>query len=320
MMKQLPFILNGLITLSVLLLASCSSTPMAPAPVVERSVNVSPSAPQMTAQPRPAVAPGLQTTTTSAPMTAPTAAPVTAAAPKPIIVDGKTYTVKKGDTLYAIALENGLSYRDLADWNGVSNPSYIQIDQVLRLTPPAGTAAPVSAPSVQALPVIQPGVVVMASYQPAPAAPASPTPAPIAAVTATPATPPAAAPVAPDIVWQWPSKGKLGSSFVEGKTKGIDLLGNMGDAIVSAADGKVVYAGSALKGYGQMLIVKHNDVYLTAYAHNSKLLVKEDQTVKRGQKIAEMGNTESDLGQTKLHFELRRSGKPVDPTKLLPAQ
>ena len=100
----------------------------------------------------------------------------------------------------------------------------------------------------------------------------------------------------------------------------MDIAGKTGDAIAAAADGKVVYAGAALKGYGQLLIVKHSDVYLTAYAHNSKLLVKEDQVVKRGQKIAEMGNTESDDGQTKLHFELRRSGKPVDPVKLLPAQ
>jgi lipoprotein NlpD len=123
-----------------------------------------------------------------------------------------------------------------------------------------------------------------------------------------------------DVVWQWPVKGKISQGFVDGKSKGLDIAGKTGDAIAAAADGKVVYAGAALKGYGQLLIVKHSDVYLTAYAHNSKLLVKEDQVVKRGQKIAEMGNTESDDGQTKLHFELRRSGKPIDPVKLLPAQ
>jgi lipoprotein NlpD len=122
-----------------------------------------------------------------------------------------------------------------------------------------------------------------------------------------------------DLSWQWPARGKT-STFVEGKSKGVDIRGNLGETISAAADGKVVYAGSALKGYGQMLIIKHNDVFLTAYAHNSKLLVREEQQVKRGQKIAEMGNTESDNGQVKLHFELRRSGKPVDPARVLPAQ
>jgi lipoprotein NlpD len=251
--------------------------------------------------------------------TAPTpiAAPVNVVAPKPIYVnDGKNYAVKKGDTLYAIALENGLSYRDLAEWNGITNPSYIQIDQVLRLTAPTNAAAVTAPVLAQPVPVTQPG-----AATPVPVGtPVAAGPAPIAAPTPTLATAPATATPVSDVVWQWPSKGKLGAGFVDGKNKGIDITGNMGDAVVAAADGKVVYAGSALKGYGQMLIVKHSDVYLTAYAHNSKLLVKEDQAVKRGQKIAEMGNSESDNGQTKLHFELRRSGKPVDPLKFLPAQ
>jgi lipoprotein NlpD len=126
--------------------------------------------------------------------------------------------------------------------------------------------------------------------------------------------------VSSDGAWQWPNSGKILQNFVEGKSKGIDIAGKMGDPIVAAGDGKIVYAGAALKGYGQLIIIKHNEVYLTAYAHNSKLLVKENVDVKRGQKIAEMGSTESDNGVVKLHFELRRSGKPVDPSKTLPAQ
>jgi lipoprotein NlpD len=147
------------------------------------------------------------------------------------------------------------------------------------------------------------------------------TPTATPTTTSPTATAPTSAPTTTDgdLTWQWPARGKA-TSYVEGRSKGIDIAGNMGDAIAAAADGKVVYAGSALKGYGQMLVIKHSDVYLTAYAHNSKLLVREEQLVKRGQKIAEMGNSDSENGQIKLHFELRRSGKPVDPTRILPAQ
>lgn len=287
--------------LATLLLAACTSTPMTPAPVVERGITK----PSTVVTARPAA-------------TAPVAAP--AVQPKPaLVIDGKSYTVKKGDTLFGIALENGLSYRELAEWNGITNPSYIQVDQVLRLTAPStaavATATAVSTPVVssaaQAIAVPMPGTAVVAPVAPVVIAPAA-----VAAVT--PAAVPA--PAAGEVVWQWPVKGKASQPFVEGKSKGLEIAGKMGDAIAAAADGEVVYAGSALKGYGQMLIVKHSAVYLTAYAHNSKLLAKEGQQVKRGQKIAEMGNTESEDGQTKLHFELRRSGKPVDPVKLLPAQ
>jgi lipoprotein NlpD len=294
--------------LASMVLAACSSTPMTPAPVVERSLNGVPMAvtnpstiPAVnTTAPRPAT--DITASIPAASTSAPSAGGVFY--PKPVIViDGKTYTVKKGDTLFAIALESGVSYRDLAEWNGITNPSYIQVDQVLRLSSPAGSA-PVAAVGgvAQSSPVAMPGQA-----------------GTVTAPSATPATPSPPAP-AGDVVWQWPSKGKLVQGFVDGKSKGVDIAGNLGDPIVAAADGKVVYAGSALKGYGQLLIVKHSEVYLTAYAHNSKLLVREDAQVKRGQKIAEMGNTESDNGQIKLHFELRRSGKPTDPVKLLPAQ
>ncbi len=293
-MKKLS-ILSSL--LAALALAACTSTPMTPAPVVERSINKATNA---AAAVRPAV------------ITPAANTPAAVASTKPaVVIDGKSYTVKKGDTLFGIALETGLSYRDLAQWNGITNPSYIQVDQVLRLTAPSTAVAPVAAASAGVSTVATPVAVAM------PGTPVA-TPAPV--VPAVVAAPAVAAPLAGDIVWQWPVKGKASQPFVEGKSKGLEIAGKMGDAIAAAADGEVVYSGSALKGYGQMLIVKHSPVYLTAYAHNSVLMVKEGQTVKRGQKIAEMGNTESDNGQTKLHFELRRSGKPVDPVKLLPAQ
>jgi lipoprotein NlpD len=116
----------------------------------------------------------------------------------------------------------------------------------------------------------------------------------------------------------WPSNGALIAGFDEAKNKGLDIAGKAGDAIVAAADGQVVYAGAGLRGYGNLIILKHNNTFLTAYAHNQALLVKEDQTVKKGQKIAEMGNTDAD--RVKLHFEIRRQGKPVDPTRHLPAR
>jgi len=116
----------------------------------------------------------------------------------------------------------------------------------------------------------------------------------------------------------WPGNGAVLAGFDEVKNKGLDIGGNAGDPVFAAAEGKVVYAGSGLRGYGNLIILKHNNTYLTAYAHNQTLLVKEDQTVKRGQKIAEMGNSDAD--RVKLHFEVRKQGKPVDPTKYLPSR
>ncbi|MDP9045752.1 MAG: peptidoglycan DD-metalloendopeptidase family protein, partial [Pseudomonadota bacterium] len=138
------------------------------------------------------------------------------------------------------------------------------------------------------------------------------------------ATTPAAAPAAPaatregdeNVNWGWPSTGAVIAPFDEGKVKGLSIGGKAGDPVLAAADGRVVYAGSGLRGYGNLIILKHNNTYLTAYAHNQVLLVKEDQTVRRGQKIAEMGSTDSDT--VKLHFEIRKQGKPVDPARLLP--
>jgi lipoprotein NlpD len=204
------------------------------------------------------------------------------------------YTVKPGDTLIRIGMDNGQSWRDIIRWNKLDNPNLIETGQVLRVAPPAPEVA-----------------VVRPATSPMPASAATPT----ASAPAAPATlpPPSAAEEA--ISFQWPARGNLISGFDESKNKGLDIGGKAGDPVSAAADGRVVYAGAGLRGYGNLIILKHNNTYLTAYAHNQTLLVKEDQTIKRGQKIAEMGNSDAD--QVKLHFEIRRQGKPVDPAKYL---
>jgi lipoprotein NlpD len=281
-----------------------------------------------------------------------------------------SYTVKPGDTLYKIALDHGLDYRELAAWNNIENVNVIRVGQVLRLSPPgeapvatAGeggvTTAPLrSGPPVSGAPAGAPGITVT------PGAPATPgaTPPPTAAAqgnlktspkaikqpysdqavrdltlaaTAVPAPPseairPAPSPdarpeprAAPDdgdddrLDWLWPAKGKVVAGFSEtANLKGIDIAGREGDAVVASAPGKVVYAGSGLRGYGKLIIIKHNKTYLSAYAHNKEILVKEGEQVKKGQRIAEMGSSDAD--QVKLHFEIRRLGKPMDPARYLP--
>jgi len=236
------------------------------------------------------------------------------------------YTVKPGDTLIRIALETGQNWRDIASWNNLDNPDVIEVGQVVRVAPPASEPAP--------------GVVVKPLGGPrtttatAPADPrAAPANRPAAAASggasgsagatrATPTPPVAAAtPEARDgeePSWGWPATGPVLANFEEGRNKGLTIGGKAGDPVVAAADGRVVYAGSGLRGYGNLVIVKHNADYLTAYAHNQTLLVKEDQQVKRGQKIAEMGATDADRVQ--LHFEIRKKGKPLDPARQLPSR
>lgn len=207
------------------------------------------------------------------------------------------YTVKPGDTLIRIGLENGQSWRDIRRWNAIDNPNQIEVGQVLRVVPPAGTPAPAAA-------VTRPVTSATAapSNVPAPAA----SPAPTEAAGSEDA-----------VAWSWPVQGgQVLAGFDDVKNKGLDISGAAGDPVLAAADGRVVYAGAGLRGYGNLIILKHNNTYLTAYAHNQTLLVKEDQTVRKGQKIAEMGNTDAD--RVKLHFEVRRQGKPVDPAKYLP--
>ena len=232
------------------------------------------------------------------------------------------YTVRQGDTIMRIATEVNQPWRDIARWNNLDNPNLIEVGQVLRVVPPAGTTV-ASAPALTEGPRPTAGSPAPA---PAPAKPAVPlatqttpgvTPAPAPApAPASPPPPPSAG--ADDVDFIWPASGALIAGFDEAKNKGLGIAGKAGDAVLAAADGRVVYAGAGLRGYGNLIILKHNNTFLTAYAHNQTLLVKEDQTVKKGQKIAEMGSTDAD--RVKLHFEIRRSGKPVDPARYLPAR
>ena len=249
------------------------------------------------------------------------------------------YTVKPGDTLIRIGLDSGQNWRDIQRWNKLENPNLIEVGQVLRVLPPSVDAAavatrPVNTARVDAKPLdTRPGGgaagaaasgTAAAGSAAAPPTAAVPPPAPSApsAVALTPAAASAAGAAATrdedELQWAWPAGGSVLAGFEEARNKGIAIGGKSGDAVVAAADGRVVYAGSGLRGYGNLVIVKHNATYLSAYAHNQALLVKEDQAVKRGQKIAEMGSTDAERVQ--LHFEIRRQGKPVDPVKLLPAR
>jgi lipoprotein NlpD len=353
------------------LAAGCATR--TPAPVVER-------APQPPARPAPA----------AASVAAPPAPATAIKAPAEPDWRPQTYTVKRGDTLYQVALEHGLDYRDLAAWNGIENVNVIRVGQSLRLTAPGSEAAPAAVASatgapgtttspLRTVPPVGAGEArplspastpaaaptgtprpadgtskttpkavkepwseqamrdvarsgggvdapVVASAEPAtrsapPPMPAGPS---VAQAPAPAAPPPVAAPAAgpspgddEGLDWVWPAKGKLVAAFSETATlKGIDIAGAGGDPVLASAPGKVVYAGAGLRGYGKLVIVKHNATYLTAYAHNREILVKEGQSVTRGQKIAEMGSTDAD--RVKLHFEIRRLGKPMDPLRYLP--
>ncbi len=232
------------------------------------------------------------------------------------------YSVKSGDTLIRIGMDNGQSWRDIARWNNIDNPNLIETGQVIRVAPPEETGVVVR--PVTSTNVVTSPAPANASSAPAPAANAAAVKPPQSAASAsnsaspTPANNLVTADTAEEAVsFQWPTRGNVLAGFDEVKNKGVDIAGKAGDPVLAAADGKVVYAGSGLRGYGNLVIIKHNNTYLTAYAHNQSLLVKEDQAIKRGQKIAEMGNSDAD--QVKLHFEIRRQGKPVDPAKYLPA-
>jgi lipoprotein NlpD len=263
-------------------------------------------------------------------------------APVPADARPAFHIVKKGETLYSIALEYGLDYKELAEWNGI-DPARLQTGQQLRLIPPDATvsAAPLkSAPgSIEARPLgAQPAV-------PAPAVPPAGVAAmktepkgvrvpysdhayaqlaqikPEAAVPVKPPEPampskPESAPEAAALSWVWPTSGKLVGSFNGSTAKGIVIAGKLGQPVLASAAGKVIHSGTGIRGLGRFIVIKHNDAYLSVYAHNNMLLVKEGDSVSRGQKIAEMGNSDAD--QVKLHFEIRRFGKPVDPVKLLP--
>lgn len=224
------------------------------------------------------------------------------------------YSVKPGDTLIRIGLETGQSWKDIARWNNLENANLIEVGQVLRVVPPSlidGPATVSSRPVVTT--VIAPGTATSSSN-----GVSKPSSAMSTSSTSKPAPSVAASGADDDLGFIWPANGTLLAGFDEARNKGYDISGKAGDPVLAAADGRVVYAGAGLRGYGNLIILKHNNTFLTAYAHNQALLVKEDQSVRKGQKIAEMGNTDAD--RVKLHFEIRRQGKPVDPSRYLPAR
>ena len=320
--------------LAALALAGCSSAPVQ-APVIDRAP--------------------------------PTSAAKPAARPAPPRADVRPdlYTVRRGDTMFSIALDHGLDYKELAAWNNLDDPNRIRPGQQLRIKPPAGASeAPVtvrpitSAGKVEVRPLgtrAAPGTEPAATtpgvpetvksgpvarklpYTPENVAllqradvqkPPAPAPSTGPALAPAPAAPPPAAtkpePDKPEaagddedkVEWGWPAQGKVVAGFSEASNKGLDIAAKMGDPVIASAPGRVVYSGSGLRGYGKLVIIKHNKTYLSAYAHNKDILVKEGQSVVKGQKIAEVGNTDSDT--PKLHFEIRKLGKPVDPAKYLP--
>jgi lipoprotein NlpD len=261
------------------------------------------------------------------------------------------HTVRKGDTLYSIALDFGQDYRDLARWNALVDPSYIQIGQQLRLFPAGGRGViPPAAsatvgkplPGTEQLPMFSDPKAFRAIYSEQAYAElqrvlAGETETAVVrsepATTATMQQPaqaakPASASAAKStqtglgdehMSWEWPAPGKVLYEFSAGPNKkGVSIQGKAGQAVVSSAPGKVVYSGSGLRGYGNLIIIKHNATYLSVYAHNSQLLVREGQMVAQGQKIAVMGKAAG--ATTALHFEIRRLGKPIDPRSQLPAR
>jgi len=296
---------------SVCLLAACTSRPRGPIPVEDRVAGQSTSRPVQRVQPQAASdsAKASAPVATSSPVSMGPAMTGSENAGKPGF-----YSVRPGDTLTKIALDHGQAWRDIAKWNGLENPNMIEVDQVLRVAPPVMELAA----NRQTKPVM--------AQNPTPAnTSASNTPTPTAssapASSASNAAPSASAPVNVSddgMTFAWPHPGPVLAGFDEAKNKGLDFAGKAGDPVLAAGDGKVVYAGSGLRGYGNLVILKHNNTYLTAYAHNQTLLVKEDQSVTKGQRIADMGSSDSD--RVKLHFEIRKQGKPVDPAKLLPAR
>jgi len=306
-----------MVTMGAVMLSGCASR-MAPAPIESRTIPGA-SAPSIKRAGGGPAAPSAPAAP-AAPATRPSAEASSSLAP-----DG-FYRIKRGDTLIGISLDHGVSWRDLASWNQIDNPNLIEVDQLIRVRPPAVTAPASAARNQETRPMEVRPIGPMASAPTSPPAvggPAAP-PVPGAGNTAASGAGPqggsgAVAPRPPvaaeTITLSWPGRGQVITQFADPGYKGIALSGAEGDPVLAAGDGRVVYSGSGLRGYGNLVIVKHEGDFLTAYAHNRSILVSEGQTVKRGQKIAELGKTDSEI--PKLHFEVRRAGKPVDPMKYL---
>lgn len=223
------------------------------------------------------------------------------------------HTVRQGDTLWSIAFRYGWDWKDLAQANNLRPPYVIYPGQQLRFDGASSGA-------IAQQPVVVPTTTTAIRPVVTPVAVAPVTPAVAAAPVVPVVTTPAVAGKASASGWAWPATGALISRFSSNGSlnKGIDIAGQLGQPVLAAGDGTVVYAGSGLRGYGELIIVKHNDTFVSAYGHNQRLLVREGQQVKTGQTIAEMGSTGTD--RVKLHFEIRRQGKPVDPLEYLPSR
>jgi lipoprotein NlpD len=322
----------GIWLAAVMLLAGCATSQQAP--VIER-----------TPQSRKV-----------APAAKPAAEPEKKSAPAEKDWRPDSYTVKKGDTLYGIGLELGYDYKEIAQKNNLSPPYVIRIGQTLKLKDPraaestpteivpgtgavtsplkseqAATSRPIGEPplktepkatkepySEQAMAAPPPKPVETAAVKTEASRPAEPSSSEPPADKPSTALPVASAASDDEALdWAWPAQGKVLAGFSESAgSKGLDIAGTQGQPVLAAAAGKVVYSGAGLRGYGKLVIIKHNKTYLSAYAHNSQILVKEGQEVAKGQKIAEMGSTDTE--RVKLHFEIRKLGKPVDPSKHLP--
>lgn len=225
---------------------------------------------------------------------------------------GDFYVVRKGDTLYSIALEHGADYREVAQWNNLDDPTRIQVGQQLRVRPP---------PGVQVSSVPSSG---KPEARPLEARPMEPRPEPRPAESTTASRPTAERPAAREepkaaqgeLQFVWPAKGKVISGFAEPRSKGIDIDGKPGDPVVAAAPGRVTYIGTGIPGLGKLVVIKHDNGFITVYAHNREILVKEQQTVSRGQRIAELGSSDAD--RPKLHFQIRKGSAAVDPLRYLP--
>ena len=283
--------------------------------------------------------------------------PATVATIKPIDANPATHTVKKGETLYSIAKQYGLNYQELGAWNNLANANALREGTELQLSAPStrggqpgATVLPMNIDSQpEGKPIAEPIKLtppppktdesrIDATLKTEPKVSRMPysdaalqkiqrgeniETANVTKPENATETRPEANPSAPDgnesLQWVWPTSGKIASNFNE-SSKGLDIAGVHGQAIVASADGRVSYIGNSLRGYGKMIVIIHNKSHLSLYAHNSAILVKEGQTVSKGQKIAEMGNSDSEDGAVKLHFEIRRLGKPVDPWKYLPSE
>jgi lipoprotein NlpD len=242
-------------------------------------------------------------TRVATPAAKPPAAKAPATGGAPVATADAFYTVKRGDTLYSIALEHGADYREVAQWNSLDDPSKLSVGQVLRVTAPGQQqgvqvgSAPPGAGKIESRPL-------GSGPQQQPQKPAVAAREEPRLLDAQP------------LQFAWPAKGKVLAGFAEPRRKGIDIDGKPGDPVNAAAAGRVTYVGSGIPGLGKLVVIRHDQGFITVYAHNKDILVKEQQSVTRGQKIAELGSTDSD--RPKLHFQIRKGAAAVDPLLYLP--